>query len=87
VFWLIQTREKEDQMPKKLNDRDSEDLMAAEIIRVEAEVNRKYGVSPAFIRKLVKQHRLNIFGSPSHMRCSHYESQLEKNFPVLIDPA
>jgi len=74
-------------MPQKFNDRDSEDLMAAEIILVEAEVNRKYGVSPPFIRKLVKQGKLNIFGNPSHMRCSHYESQLEKGFPVLHDAA
>ena len=71
-------------MPIRNHRRTTEQIMAADYLRVYDEVPQRYAIAPSTASRLAKEGRIQTFGNnPRMVKAKHFEKQLEAGFPVL----
>jgi hypothetical protein len=71
-------------MPIRNHRRTTEQIMAADYLRVYDEVPVRYAIAPSTASRLAKEKKIQTFGNnPRMVKASHFEKQLEAGFPVI----
>jgi hypothetical protein len=71
-------------MPIRNHKRTTEQIFAADYLRVYDEVPVRYSIAPSTASRLAAEGRIKTFGNkPRMVKASHFEQQLEAGFPVI----
>jgi hypothetical protein len=60
-------------------------VMQADFVRLTDEAPLRYPLSRSAIFALRSEGRIRTYGSPAMIKCSEFEAQMEKGFPVITE--